>query len=59
MSVSQEELLAVMARDFPLQYQISMLTAGAQAQARRIAHLEGELAAAKTPAPEQTAAAVG
>ncbi len=48
--ISQEELVAVMARDFPLQYQICVLTVGTQAQARRIAELERRLRPAPAPA---------
>ncbi len=39
-SISQDELLATMARDFPKEYQISCLTVLNAQQARRIAELE-------------------
>ncbi len=48
--ISQDELVHVMARDFPREYQICVLTVAGQAQARRIAELERRLKPAQDPA---------
>ncbi len=48
-SISQDELLATMARDFPKEYQISCLTVLNAQQARRIAELQRALDAQAPP----------
>ncbi len=49
MTISTEELLKAIQRDFPLEYELCAMRTLNAAQARRIAELERALAAAEPP----------
>lgn len=60
-TLSQDEVMAAMARDFPREYQIAVLTVANAQQARRIAELERRIQATAQPvqAPAADPAPVG